>query len=360
MSDAGWGTRLTRQALLFTVLAAYFSPNLLAGSDIKGVAQNVTRGEAAAGDEVALLRIDQGIREEARSKADPRGRFIFHVRNPDNFYVVRVIHQGVSYDQKVSAGGVVSVHVFDAARAVQGITGTIEILRVGTNGSLLHVSDMYEIENESRPPLTKAGARTFEVYLPEDARIDSVLAAGPGKTVEMVSATPVPDEPGDYTVNFPLQPGATKFAFNYDLPYEGHAAFRTRRAYPVQQFAVMIAPTMKFSSHSTLFQILPAANPNYQVYAANELRAGEGPGFEIAGTGPALPTGEQLKSQAGSQPAASSSPQTFARPAVPFSSPQIRSPLQQAPAPSQSAVLTGVAAVLFGVCILLVWRARRS
>jgi hypothetical protein len=360
MSDVGWGTKLKRRALVPWVVAACFSPNLLAGTDIKGVAQNVTRGESAAGDEVALLRIDQGMREQARSKADPLGRFIFHVQNPDKLYVLRVTHQGVNYDQQVSPGGVVSVHVFDAARTVPGITGTIEIIRTGTNGSLLHVSDMYEIENESRPPLTQAGERTFEAYLPQDARIDSVLAAGPGKTVEMLSATPVPDEPGHYTVNFPLQPGSTKFAFNYDLPYDGHAAFRTRRAYPVQQFAVMIAPTMKFSSHSALFQVLPAANPSYQVYAANELRAGEGPGFEIAGTGPPPLIGEQPKSPDGSQPADTSSPQALARPAVPLSLPRIGSPLQQAPTVSQSAVLTGVAAVLFVVCILLVWRARRS
>jgi hypothetical protein len=86
-----------------------------------------------------------------------------------------------------------------------------------------------------------------------------------------------------------LQPGATKFAFNYDLPYDGHAAFRPRNMYPLQQLAVMFPPTMKFVSPSTAFQVLRTGNDRYQVEAATVVKAGEGPGFEISGLG-ALPT----------------------------------------------------------------------
>src|SRR5690349_3281166 len=115
-----------------------------------------------------------------------------------------------------------------AANDLSGIHGSIEIIRVGTKGNLLHVSDMVEVINDSRPPLTQAGDRTFEAYLPAQARIDSVLAAGPDKVSVLISAAPIAGEPGHFKVNFPLRPGATKFAFNYDLPYQGHAAFRTR------------------------------------------------------------------------------------------------------------------------------------
>lgn len=349
-----------RLALLLPLLLACFSTAALADTDIKGAVQNLTRGEPAAGDEVALLRLEHGMQEQARSETDLQGKFRFHVQDSDKSYVARVIHQGVDYDQEVSPGGTVSINVFDTARAVPDITGTIEILRVGTNGTLLHVSDMYEIENESRPPLTQAGTRTFEVYLPHGARIDSVLVEGPDKTVEMISAAPATDELGHYTVNFPLQPGATKFAFNYDLPYGGRAAFRTRRSYPVQQFAIMIPPTMKFSSPSAVFQLLPTANAAYRVYAANQLRAAEGPPFEIAGTGAPPSIGDQPKSQTGGHPADSSSPHALARPANPTSLPRIDLSLSQAQTSPQSVVLTGITAILFFVCVLLVRRARRS
>jgi hypothetical protein len=101
----------------------------------------------------------------------------------------------------------------------------------------------------------------------------------------MISAMPVRGEPGHYTVNFPLRPGATKFAFNYDLPYDGHLSFRTRNMYPLQQLAIMIPPTMTFASKSPAFQILPVSNSGYKVEAAEQLKAGAGPEFEISGVG---------------------------------------------------------------------------
>jgi len=276
-------------------------------NNITGSVRNQSRGEPAAGDEVILARLDAGMQEEARAKTDSQGAFTLNVQYPDKPHLVRVFHQGVSYDQQASAGQALTIQVFDAATYVVGITGTIEILRTGTVGNLLHVSDMVEIKNESSPPLTQAGERTFEVYLPASAKIDSVLAAGPEKMSMMISAPTmkfsssspafkilatgnsryqvhaasrvkagvgpefevsgtgalpslgdqaesqarsqspavptalVPGQPGHYTVNFPLRPGATKFAFNYDLPYDGHVAFHPKFAFPVQRLAVMIS-----------------------------------------------------------------------------------------------------------------------
>ena len=280
--------RPQRRIILCLALIAGCSVATLAADTVTGVARNRTLGQFASGDDVILLRLDQGMQEEARTKTDSQGFFTLKVQFPDKAHLLRVLHQGVNYDQQVSAGDAVSVDVFDSAARVQGLAGSIEIIRTGTKGDQLHVSDMIEIRNDSSPPLTQAGERTFEVYLPTHAKIDSVLAAGSGKMGVMISATPVPGEPGHFTVNFPLRPGATTFAFNYDLPYDGRATFRTRRLYPLQQLAVMIPPTMKFSSRSPAFQVLPTGNGNYQVQAINRVNAGEGPEFEISGAG-ALP-----------------------------------------------------------------------
>ena len=350
-----------RRALSVLALLACLSTAALGANNITGSVRNQSRDEPAAGDEVILLRLHGGMQEEARANTDTQGAFTLNVQYPDRPYLVRVFHQGVSYDQQASAGQALSIKVFDAATHVQGITGTIEILRTGTVGNLLHVSDMVEIKNESSPPLTQAGERTFEVYLPANAKIDSVLAAGPGKMGVIISAAPVPREPGHYAVNFPLRPGATRFAFNYDLPYRGLAAFQTRHAYPLQQMAVMIPPTMKFSSRSPAFGILPVGNSRYQVQAANQLQAGEGPGFEVSGTGALPPLGDQAKPQARSQsPAVPNRVKSVpGRSALP-SLTNVDTRLKQTQPPSQSLVLGGVTSVLFAACVLLVWRARRA
>jgi len=351
-----------RPGLLLTLaLMLCFSTGALGANSISGSVRNQSRGEPAVGDNVILIRLDGGMQEEARAKTDAQGAFTLDAQHPDKQYLVRAIHQGVSYDQSASAGQALAIQVFDAAPQVRGITGTIEILRAGTNGNLLHVSDMVEIKNASSPPLTQAGERTFEVYLPASARIDSVLAAGPGKIGVMISAAPVPGEPGHYTVNFPLLPGATKFAFNYDLPYRGHAAFQTRHAYPLQQMAVMIPPAMKFSSRSPAFEILATGNNRYQVHAANQLKAGEGPEFEVSGSGALPPVSDWASSHQVFQSPASPNPTKSppARAAVP-SSAIVDSHLKQTRPPSQSFVLGGVTSVLLAACALLVWRARKE
>jgi hypothetical protein len=286
--------------LLALGLLSAFSAAAVSGDVISGSAHNQSRRSAAIGDEVILVRLDQtpdrGMQQEAHARTDAHGAFTFHVQYSDRPYLVRVIHEGVTYDGKASVGDQLSIPVFDSAPLVSSINGSIEILRVGTRGNgenLLHVSDMYEIRNESRPPMTQSGARTFDVYLPTKARIDSVLAAGPGTGSEkigvMISAVPVVGEPGHYTVSFPLRPGATKFAFNYDLPYQGHAVFQTRREYGFQQFAVMIPPSMKFSSSTSAFQELATGDKEYKVRAAIQVKAGRGPEFEVSGDG-ALPS----------------------------------------------------------------------
>src|SRR6266852_6395050 len=178
----------TRRLLSVLVLLACFSTAALGGNNISGSVRNESRGEPTAGDEVILLRLDKGMQEEARAKTDAKGAFTVEVQYPDKPYLVRVVHQGVSYDQRASDGDALSLQVFDAEPQVPGVTGTIEIIRAGTKGNLLHVSDMVEIKNESSPPLTQAGQRTFEAYLPASAKIDSVLAAGPRKVSEIISA----------------------------------------------------------------------------------------------------------------------------------------------------------------------------
>ena len=351
----GSGVRVTIIALLSAVP---FSTAARDANDITGSARNESRGQAAVGDRVILIRLDRGMEEESQARTGQWGAFRLHVRQAAKAYLVRVVHERVSYDQRAYAGDNLSIQVFDAAPRVPRVSASIEILRAGTNGKLLHVSDMYEVKNESSPPVTEAGGQTFEVYVPANAKMDSVLAAGPAKIGVLIPANPVAGEPGHYTVSFPLRPGETKFAFNYDLPYAGHAVFETRLAYALQQLAIMIPKSMKFSPRSSAFALLPTGRSDYQVQAANQLKAGEGPGFEVSGTGVLPPLGDQAKSEAGTRPLTTPRPTAPDSDRAPFG--RVDPQWQQTYARSQSLVLGGLTGVLLGVCALLVWRARKT
>jgi hypothetical protein len=157
-------------------------------------------------------------------------------------------------------------------------------------------------------------------------------------------------------VNFPLRPGATKFAFNYDLPYDGRAVVHTKHKYSFQQMAVMVPTAMKFSSRSKDFQILPAGNDKYQVQAANQVKAGDGPTFEVSGVGALPPIGEQAKSQAASPTQVASSLSPPSHVADPHSVAAGVLSLGQTQRPSQWLVLAGMTFVFVALSVFLVWR----
>lgn len=158
-------------------------------------------------------------------------------------------------------------------------------------------------------------------------------------------------------MNIPLRPGSTKFAFNYDLPYSGRAYFHTRLAYPVEQLAVMIPPTMKFRSRSGAFQLLDTGSNDYQVQAANRLKAGDGPPFEVSGAGALPPLLARAQPAVESQPAApnrSARTQDTPRPQPP--------PPDKAPPPPVNEwwILGAAAIVVLGVSALSIGRTRRN
>jgi hypothetical protein len=349
------------RAILTMALLICIAPNTFAANTVAGLVHNESHGQPAVGDEVILVRLDQGMQEEARTRTDAHGAFSLNAQYPDKPYLVRVIHQNVPYDRRVLLGSALSIQVFDASLTVPAVTGTIEILRAGTSGKLLHVSDMYEIVNRSSPPVTKASERTFEVYLPANAKIDSVLAAGPENFGVMIFATPVSGEPGHYSVNFPLRPGATKFAFNYDLPYHGRAVFQTKHAYPQQQLAIMIPRAMKFSSSSSSFQALAIGGSNYQAQAVNQITAGDGPEFEVSGMGALPPLRGQTQTQVPSQmPVLTNSTSSDRGGTVLDSLTQIGSPLRATPSSVHSLIWTGAVCVFLAACSVIVWRMRMT
>lgn len=361
---------LLRLSLLIPGLSVTLSAVAGTGGIIRGSAQNLSRGQPAAADQVILVRLDRmpdaGMQPntEAKSETDSQGGFSFAVRYPAKPYLVRIVHQGVTYDRQASGGDNLSIAVFDAAPQVSSITGSIEILRLGTrfegNQKVLHVSDMYELRNQSKPPMTAIGASTFDVYLAANARMDSVLAAGPSPDARahekiglMIVASPVAGEPGHYTVNYPLRPGATRFAFNYDVSYQGHAQFYPAHEYGFQQFAVMMPRTMHFSSVSPIFQKLPTGDDDYQLHAAIQVKAGPGPVFEVSGDGPLPPL--QAKNQAPLQAAVARSIAPDSARALLASVPRDRQPEKALPLWPWQALSGGLTVA----CILLLLRARR-
>ncbi|HWF04439.1 MAG TPA: hypothetical protein VHA06_12165 [Candidatus Angelobacter sp.] len=267
------------------VVCCLSAGRVFAADVVNGKVINQTTRRASAGDDVVLLRMGEGMQEEARVRTDAQGLFSVPLAHPAAQYVVRVLHQGVNYDHTLTGTSAMQIEVFDSAKAIKGLQGALGIAQIESEGNTLKVTEMYSISNASLPPVTQTGARNFEMSLPAEAALDSLAAKRSQGLWVNLAAVPVPGKQGSYAVDFPLRPGDTLFKFSYHLPGSSVTTLRLKPAYPVRSFAVMHPPSMVFKSLQPRSFTSPGVVKGLKVEQVVGGVAREVPAFEISGTG---------------------------------------------------------------------------
>ncbi len=214
---------------------------------ITGVVTNKTTNKPSAGDDVVLIKLQQGMQEAARTKTDARGRFKLEIPAGDSgIHLVRVTHDKANYFRPAPPGTEsVEVEVFNAAAKVKGVSTEADVMHMQTDesGKVLHVVENFFVKNESNPPLTQFSDRPFEFYLPDGAVVEGSAALAPGGMP--VQASPVPlGDANHYAFIFPIRPGETRFQISFRLPYSGNIKFSPRMTTATDTIAVMMPKSM--------------------------------------------------------------------------------------------------------------------
>ena len=273
-------------AVLFTVL---MSAAALAET-LSGTVSNATTGKPAAGDDVVLLSLSQGMQESARTKTDVQGKFSFSISDPGGPHLVRVNHQGVNY---FPGGGPIrpgatstEVKVYDSVKKLDGVSENVRVMRVQADQNSLQVIELISVKNESSPPRSLRSDRTYELTLPEGAQVDEGVAQGPGGMP--VNTAPVPDDKtkGTYHFIFPLRPGETRFQVAYHLPYSGEATLKPKVTGKLEHFAVMLPKSMEFGAKASgVYSPVPDENGQSNLQVATQVTPAKDLTFRITGTG---------------------------------------------------------------------------
>jgi hypothetical protein len=267
-------------ALLVLALAA-FAP----AETLTGTATNKTNSKPAAGDEVTLIKLSQGMQEGARTKTNGKGEFSVSLDDPGP-HLVRVTHQGVNYFRAAPPGTTaVDIDVYDVAKKLQGISTTVDVMRLQTENGNLEVIELFAVKNQSQPPRTQMSDNNYEFHLPPGAQLDQTLAKAPGGQPVNSSPVPLDQKAGRYTMVFPLRPGETQFEVAYHLPYSGQAKIEAKPLVALEHFVVMLPKEMKFAPENTAtFQSMPDENgANVQVVTG--VKAGQALAFTVSGNG---------------------------------------------------------------------------
>lgn len=272
---------------------------------ITGTVINKTTNKPAAGDDVVLIRLAQGMQEAARTKTDSRGHFTLDV--PDaGMHLVRVTHDKAAYFRPAPPGTQsVEVEVYNAAAKVDGVTTEADVMRLQTDasGKALDVVENFFVKNESNPPKTQFSSKSFEFYLPAGAVIEGSAALAPGSMP--VKASPMPlGDPNHYAFIFPIRPGETRFQITYHLPYSGTVKLAPRLTMPTDTVAIMMPKSMTFAGGPSTAYSPVTEETTAQTYVARNVAPSQPLDFTLSGTGQ-LPRDSQAAatSEGSGQPA---------------------------------------------------------
>jgi hypothetical protein len=256
--------------------------------NITGAVTNGTTGKPATGAEVALLSLSQGMQEIGSTKTDAQGKFSFPAPTDQAPHMVRVTHQGVNYFPQggplMPGATTAELTVYDAAKKIDGVSQSVEVDRLQTDGRQLEAVALYAVTNKSQPPRTLADDKgTFEIVLPAGAEIESAEAKGPGGQPIATAATPS-EQKNHYFLNYPLRPGETQFQIAYHMPYNGSASFAPRALRDVQHFVVMVPKGMTFDAKDKQ-QFQQMSDPSATIMVATNVKPGQDLSFSVGGSG---------------------------------------------------------------------------
>jgi hypothetical protein len=275
--------------LLTLVFCLFLLTAFAAAQNITGTVTNGTTGKPSVGDQVSLLSLSQGMTEIGTSKTDAQGRFSFPAPTDTQApHMVRVTHQGVGYFPEngplMPGSTTAQLTVYDSAPKVDGLSQTVEVDRLQSDGKQLEGVTLYAVTNKSDPPRTVASEKgTFEIVLPAGAQLDSAQAKGPGGQPIATEAN-AGSEKNHYWLTYPLRPGETQFQIAYHMPYSGEASFSPKPLADVQHFVVMMPKSMTFTpKNAQSFQSMQ--DPQSTIMVATNVKPGQDLSFRIAGSG---------------------------------------------------------------------------
>lgn len=279
-----------KRLLLFSL--AVFFVALLAheaafAQAITGVVTNGTSGKPAGGIEVVLVDPMQGMSELVKTTTDPQGKFSLQAGAPQGPRLVRATRDGVNYFRMAPPGtSNVAIEVYDAAKKVDRIEGTANVIRIQADGSSLQVVELFAVKNASSPPRTLTADPGFEVAIPEGAQLSGADAQGPNG--QPISISPQQLAPkGHYSLTYPLKPGETRFQVAYELPYHGEATFSPTLLHSWNHVVLVLPPTIVWKpKNAALFRHMEdqqGGEGNVQV--ASRVKPGQDLSFRISGTG---------------------------------------------------------------------------
>lgn len=180
---------------------------------VAGEVHNGTTGKPAAGVEISLMKLDQGMIPVGSTKSDAAGKFRFEASIEGTHGLLRAQYQGVTYTEIVTPGsrtGDIQIHVYNTSR--EPVAPDSRVMLFEPSGREMFVRESYLFRNQSQPPVTYVGAGdgTLRFYLPPEAK-GAVQASVAGIGGVPLRVTPEKTQEANvFQIAYPIKPGESR------------------------------------------------------------------------------------------------------------------------------------------------------
>jgi hypothetical protein len=277
-------TKLAKSTLLAAILSLALAS---AAQTLTGTVTNGTTNKPAAGDEVILINLANGMDVAGSTKVDSTGKFSFKLTGGAGPHLIRAVHQGVTYHQMAPPGvNTADVQVYDVATKVADLSVTADVIRFQADTGSMQGVRLFVVSNTSSPAKTQMNDHNFEFFAPPGAKVEQVQARAPNG--QPIAAEAVPQtEKNRYAIAFPLRPGETQFQVEFTLPYTGEIKIDPKPLYPAQHLVIVLPKTMQFTAaNPPSFQSMQDPSQGDSVVeVAQQTKPGQPLGFTLRGTG---------------------------------------------------------------------------
>jgi len=277
-------TKLAKSAFIAAILALALAT--AAAQTLTGTVTNGTTNKPAAGDEVILINLANGMDVGGTTTADSSGKFSFKITVPGP-HLIRAVHQGVTYHRMAPPGvNTADVNVYDVVTKLADLSVTADVLRFQADSGSMQGIRLFVVSNTSSPAKTQMNDHNFEFYLPVGAKIEQVQARSPNGQPIPAEATPQSDK-NRYALAFPLRPGETQFQVEFTLPYSGEIKIDPKPLYPAAHLVIVLPKTMQFTAaNPSIFQSMQdPSQGDSQVEVAQQTKPGQPLAFALKGNG---------------------------------------------------------------------------
>ncbi len=219
---------------------------------VDGVIVNGTTSQPQANVVVMLVQPSQGgMQNLGTTKTDAQGKFSFASNDAQGPRLIRAMYQGVLYNKMIPPGMPstgVQVSVYDSTNkpGIAKVAQHFIVVQPGATETTVSEGILYQ--GGSNVTYNDPAKGSVRFYLPPEANGKVSVTVNPAGGMPIGRPAEKTKESNIYKVDYPIEPGETRFDLNYTIPTTNPLVFSDKLIQPEDSSNFVVPPGVTVKS----------------------------------------------------------------------------------------------------------------